>query len=387
MTSSADAIAVVMEFAQALLDPSEEQRKGESEKDYALRLSFRNRRWEAKEDAILDRLRFLVAISGLSDRAIRLGIRLARWKDRPRGRTLRDVIENPPPPIRWVVSGIIREGLNLLSAVPKAGKSTMGRALALAVACGGKALGSIDVDAGDVLLISLEDGEATILADFEAMCGPDASIPPAALDRITIWTEAPRFGGGLEDEIERWIISHSEPRLIVVDCYGKIAGSSKTAETEYERVYRELDPLKEIGNLYQVGKPSPPSRQQAERGAGGHLRPARVGRLLRRPGLPHQPPAQGPGSGPPRGGARRRSEGLLPLVRLPDPDALYRRGGGRGSEGPHPAGHHGDPERGRRGPGPEGDHGVARRLSRRRRPSGPLGAEAPRGDGWRRGDR
>ena len=160
MTLPTDPLAVIVDLARPLLDPSEGRRDGESESDHAFRHTIRNRRWEAKEDAIFDRIQYLASISGLPERAIRVGLRLARRKDRPRGRTLREVIENPPPPIRWIVPGIIREGLDLLSAVPKAGKSTMARGLALAVACGGKALGSISVEGGDVLLISLEDGES-----------------------------------------------------------------------------------------------------------------------------------------------------------------------------------------------------------------------------------
>ena len=63
------------------------------------------------------------------------------------------------PPIRYVVPGIIAEGLTLLAGKSKIGKSWLILGTAIAVATGGYALGSIKVDEGDVLYLALEDNE------------------------------------------------------------------------------------------------------------------------------------------------------------------------------------------------------------------------------------
>ncbi|MEJ7703487.1 MAG: AAA family ATPase [Geodermatophilaceae bacterium] len=61
------------------------------------------------------------------------------------------------PEPRWAVPGIIAEGLTLLAGAPKVGKSWLALGLGIAVATGGKALGALDVTAGDVLYLALED--------------------------------------------------------------------------------------------------------------------------------------------------------------------------------------------------------------------------------------
>src|SRR6185437_183029 len=61
------------------------------------------------------------------------------------------------PPVRWAVPGLIAEGVNLLAGPPKVGKSWLSLGLALSVAAGTPALGSVEVEAGPVLYLALED--------------------------------------------------------------------------------------------------------------------------------------------------------------------------------------------------------------------------------------
>lgn len=251
------AMEMIHQDARALLEAGE-RRDGESKKDYDLRESLRGKGSQEKEDAIFEYLQFRHSASDLPERAARLAIRMAvRGWDFPVARTLGDVIDNPPPDVSWPIPGLIREGLNLLSAPPKAGKSTMARSLALSVASdNGMALGRIDdVETGDVLLVSLEDGEATILQDMEAMTEPGGGIPTEARPRITIWTgrDVPNMDRGLAEMLEWWIVCHPGARLIILDCYGKLASASRDMEDPYQKVYRELDPLKDLGDHYRLG--------------------------------------------------------------------------------------------------------------------------------------
>lgn len=62
------------------------------------------------------------------------------------------------PPLEWTVEGILPEGMGLLAAPPKAGKSWMAANIGLACAAGGSALSKIPVKQRPVLYLALEDG-------------------------------------------------------------------------------------------------------------------------------------------------------------------------------------------------------------------------------------
>ena len=70
---------------------------------------------------------------------------------RPDSWTAAELMTMDFPPPRWAVPGIIPEGATLLVGAPKTGKSWLALGLAVAVAMGGKALGSIEVEPGPVL--------------------------------------------------------------------------------------------------------------------------------------------------------------------------------------------------------------------------------------------
>ena len=58
---------------------------------------------------------------------------------------------------KFVVPGYVTEGLVILAGRPKIGKSWLALGLADAVARGGRAFGQLEVEAGDVLYLALED--------------------------------------------------------------------------------------------------------------------------------------------------------------------------------------------------------------------------------------
>jgi RecA-family ATPase len=60
------------------------------------------------------------------------------------------------PPVRWIVQDIIPEGLTLLAAKAKKGKSTMMLHVGLSVALGAKALGMLQTEKCGVLYLALE---------------------------------------------------------------------------------------------------------------------------------------------------------------------------------------------------------------------------------------
>jgi RecA-family ATPase len=65
----------------------------------------------------------------------------------------------------------VPEGCILLAGPPKVGKSWLTLGLGLSVASGGKALGRIDVTAGQVLYLALEDTPRRLKAGW-SRCSP-----------------------------------------------------------------------------------------------------------------------------------------------------------------------------------------------------------------------
>src|SRR5690606_17761005 len=70
-----------------------------------------------------------------------------------------DFVKRPFPPVQWMIPNLLPEGLTMLAAKPKIGKSFLALNIAQAIACGGKALSKIDVEQGRVLYINVDSSE------------------------------------------------------------------------------------------------------------------------------------------------------------------------------------------------------------------------------------
>lgn len=82
-----------------------------------------------------------------------------------------DLQQQTFPPPRWAVPDLLAEGVNVLAGAPKLGKSWLALGLGIAVASGGRALGSIDVVQGDVLYLALEDTPRRLFDRMGKLCG------------------------------------------------------------------------------------------------------------------------------------------------------------------------------------------------------------------------
>src|SRR6185312_8121443 len=74
-------------------------------------------------------------------------------------------------PLEYIVPGLVPEGIGLVVAPPKAGKSWFVTDIGLASAAGGKALGRIDVQQRPVLYLALEDGHRRLQSRFRRVMG------------------------------------------------------------------------------------------------------------------------------------------------------------------------------------------------------------------------
>lgn len=158
----------------------------------------------------------------------------------------RDLVATEFPPIRWAVDGVLADGLNLLAGSPKVGKSWLALGIGIAVAAGGRALGTIPVEQGDALYLALEDPPRRLKRRLELILGDETA--PAGLD---LWTECPRLPEGA-DEIRRWLDAHPSARYLAVDVFAKFRPVSDQKAGAYENDYLATLALKQIADEYGV---------------------------------------------------------------------------------------------------------------------------------------
>lgn len=139
---------------------------------------------------------------------------------------------------RWAVHGILPEGVTIFAGKSKIGKSWMAYGLALAVASGGHALGKIPVDRGDVLYLALEDNERRLKKRLKKLLQGEPA--PAGLDLATSY---PRVGEGLEEELEAWLASHPDAKLVIIDTLKRIRPPDSGRRNIYDVDYEALQPL------------------------------------------------------------------------------------------------------------------------------------------------
>jgi hypothetical protein len=143
------------------------------------------------------------------------------------------------PPLRYAVDGLIPEGMTLLVGPPKAGKSWLILDLLLAVAAGGRALGSLKIaEPRRVLYLALEDGDRRMQGRCRALLSQD-HIPPLFGYQTRI------MPGAVLETLDAWMRRHPDTSLIVVDTLGKVMPPSLAGESSYQRDYRVGSALKE----------------------------------------------------------------------------------------------------------------------------------------------
>lgn len=141
------------------------------------------------------------------------------------------------PPTQYVVPGVFPEGLTLLVAAPKIGKSWMVLGLGAAAAAGSYAFGHIKVQPRPVLYLALEDGQRRLQGRLSSL---EIVSPPKGLHFIT---QLPKHGP--IPAIETFLERHQDAApLVILDTLGKVMPPAYANETTYQRDYRVAGALK-----------------------------------------------------------------------------------------------------------------------------------------------
>lgn len=160
------------------------------------------------------------------------------------GYTLEELLTLEIPEPKWVVPGLLSEGLNLLAGPPKAGKSWLALNLAVTVAAGGMVLGQHQAVAGNVLYISLEDRLRRVQYRAKKILG---GKDHGTKGRLMLFTEFPRADCGGLDTINRWIDESLNPSLVIIDVWQRFKPQRKArANNAYEQDYADLGQVKAV---------------------------------------------------------------------------------------------------------------------------------------------
>jgi hypothetical protein len=147
------------------------------------------------------------------------------------------------PPVRWAVPGLIAEGVNLLAGPPKVGKSWLTFGLALSVAAGDDALGSIPTQAGAVLYLALEDTPRRLQSRMGKLL--DGRHAPRGL---TLATTCPPLPEGGAEAVASWLERNPAARLVIIDVFAKVRGRAVTGASAYDADYAAVGYAKALAD-------------------------------------------------------------------------------------------------------------------------------------------
>jgi AAA domain-containing protein len=183
------------------------------------------------------------------------------------------------PEPRWSIPGLIPEGLTLFVGAPKVGKSWLQLGLGIAVASGGRALGRLPVEQGDVLYLALEDHPRRLQERLRKML--NGGEPPK---RLTIELACPPLPLGGRTLIGEWITDHPAARLVMIDVLARVRGVPANGIPTYDADYLAVAAAKELADEHGIAVVVTPPRPQGQgrrRLAGRRIGNPRAGRRRR----------------------------------------------------------------------------------------------------------
>lgn len=145
-----------------------------------------------------------------------------------------DLVAEPDNPHPWIVHGLVPAGgMTLIAGKPKAGKSTLARAIALRVARGEPVLGRATMQ-GPVLYLGLEDPRAAIKGHFSRM-------------GVGMADDLHVYMGKVPEHAQLWLqeqCTQRDPVLVVIDTMQFFLGIAEI--NEYGAVVNQLRTILDV---------------------------------------------------------------------------------------------------------------------------------------------
>ncbi len=154
------------------------------------------------------------------------------------------LMTTPMEPLKFIVSGLLPEGLHVLAGSPKIGKSWLALWICLQAAKGEK-VWEFETLKSEVLYLCLEDSFARIQSRLFEI----TDEAPATL-HFAIMSDT--IGHGLENQIESFIKEHPSTGLIVIDTLQKVRKTVSANVNPYASDYDDISALKQIADRHHL---------------------------------------------------------------------------------------------------------------------------------------
>ena len=142
--------------------------------------------------------------------------------------TARQLAVSDVPPPRWIIPTVLPEGLSMLVAKPKVGKTFLAQHLALALSTGGVALGAIPVTKGRVCFLALEGSVAGQKRRYEKMLmGKEA---PSNLHLVQDFP--PLDPDGIR-RLYNFVSLYPDTCLVIIDTHERVRNRKKSTGVGY----------------------------------------------------------------------------------------------------------------------------------------------------------
>lgn len=148
--------------------------------------------------------------------------------------SMNELFDNAYQPRHQIIEGLLHSGVYIFAGAPKVGKSFLVAQLAYHISVG-QALWNFPVRKSDVLYLALEDDYRRLQERLYRMFGTDSTC------NLHFAVTAQHLGGGLDEQLQRFIAEHKETRLIIIDPLQKVremGGDRFSYASDYEIISR-----------------------------------------------------------------------------------------------------------------------------------------------------
>jgi RecA-family ATPase len=157
-----------------------------------------------------------------------------------------DLLAMDFPAPRWLVDSIIPEGVSLIAAPPKAGKSWLALDLALTISMGGVVLNR-KVDQAGTLYLALEDTPRRLKSRIQKQsCLEPLPVDPNNCHILTEWAAD---GEGFV-RLHNFAEANPETRVILIDTYGRF--SAVRDNNDYSEATKILTGIKNFADDHKL---------------------------------------------------------------------------------------------------------------------------------------
>lgn len=157
--------------------------------------------------------------------------------------TLQNTAIDPPV---WIIPDLLPQGLAVLCAASKVGKSWMATQMCTKICVGESFLGHKANPCG-CLYLALEDSLSRLQNRLNKVL-KEKNAP----ENLYLATHAASMKGGLLQQLEEELEEHPDIKLVVVDTLQKIRDAAPRGELAYATDYREIGALKEFADRNKI---------------------------------------------------------------------------------------------------------------------------------------